>query len=46
MALKYAKEQAKQEYPIAPKLGDYFLWAEQQGQPDDVNPEVPYNAKS
>ena len=25
MALKYAKERAKREYPITPKLGDYYL---------------------
>ena len=29
---KYANERAKREYPIAPKLGDYFLSSDQQAQ--------------
>ena len=37
----YAKERTKREYLISPKLVYYFLRAEQQDQPDEVNPEVP-----
>ena len=32
MALKYAKERARREYPVAPKLGDYYLRLRQQEQ--------------
>ena len=41
MALKYAKERAKREYPIAPKLGDYFLRVDQQTVPEGTTPENP-----
>ena len=41
MALKYAKERAKREYPIAPKLGDYYLRVDQQELPDKTEPDTP-----
>ena len=41
LALKYAKERAKREYPIAPKLGDYFLRVDQQEIPEGTESENP-----
>ena len=41
MALKYAKERAKREYPIAPKLGDYYLLVDQQELPEKTEPDNP-----
>ena len=41
MALKYAKERAKREYSIAPKLGDYYLRVDQQKLPDKTEPDNP-----
>ena len=44
MALKYAKEKAKREYPIAPKLGDYYLRVDQQELPEKTEPDNPDKA--
>ena len=41
MALKYAKERAKREYPIAPKLGDYYLRVGQLGAPQESSTNQP-----
>ena len=41
MALKYAKERAKQEYPIAPKLGDYYLRVGQLKAPQESSTTPP-----
>ena len=40
MALKYAKERAKREYPIPPKLGDYYLRVGQLEQSNQTPAEV------
>ena len=34
MALKYAKDWAKREFPVAPRLGDYYLRVGQLEQPE------------
>ena len=41
MALKYAKERAKREYPIAPKLGDYYLRVGQLEAPQETSTKQP-----
>ena len=41
MALKYAKERAKREYPIAPKLGDYYLRVGQLEAPQETGTKQP-----
>ena len=41
MALKYAKERAKREYLIAPKLGDYYLRVGQLDSTDKAPADVP-----
>ena len=43
MALKYAKDRAKREYPVAPKLGDYYLRIGQQVQTEAINTDDPSN---
>ena len=41
MALKYAKDRAKREYPVAPKLGDYYLRIGQQDQTETAKTDNP-----
>ena len=41
MALKYAKDRAKREYPVAPKLGDYYLRKGQQDQTEAIRTDDP-----
>ena len=41
MALKYAKERARREYPIAPELGDYYLRVGQLDSTDKTPADVP-----
>ena len=41
MALKYAKDSAKRDYPVAPKLGDYYLRIGQQDQTEATNTDDP-----
>ena len=41
MALKYAKERAKREIYVAPKLGDYYLRIGQQGQTEAISIDDP-----
>ena len=41
MALKYAKERARREYPVAPKLGDYYLRLGQQEQTEVAGEDNP-----
>ena len=41
MALKYAKERARREYTIAPKLGDYYLRVGQLDSTDKTPADVP-----
>ena len=36
-ALKYAKDRAKREYPVAPRLGDYYLRVGQLEQPEGAS---------
>ena len=41
MPLKYAKERAKREYPVAPKLGEYFLRIGQLEEPGGPPKDLP-----
>ena len=41
MALKYAKDRARWEYPVAPKLVDYTLRLNQQGQTEVAGTDDP-----
>ena len=41
MALKYAKDRAKREYPVAPRLGDYYLRVGQLEQPEGASASPP-----
>ena len=41
MALKYAKERARRKYPVAPKLGDYYLRLRQQEQAEIAGEDNP-----
>ena len=41
MALKYVKERARREYPVAPKLEDYYLRLGQQEQAEVAREDNP-----